>query len=165
MLEIINSIPDLDFDFVPALELKFWPKNIEPFLNRLRQNRPDLYDKICKTCMYLVAKASPISSGNYKEFDFRYSFSAIELILAEGRTRNEKSLNSVAKSIYYKYLYKKTAFQGDREQYIPLYFVKTTIFWMCEQKHHELNKIEGTKDEEIEKKLVLEWIQYIIKLL
>ncbi|CAF1005818.1 unnamed protein product, partial [Didymodactylos carnosus] len=94
-----------------------------------------------------------------------YSFSAIELILAEGRTRNEKLLNSVAKSIYYKYLYKKTASQEDKEQYIPSYFVKTTIFWMCEQKHYELNKIDGTNDEEIEKKLALEWIQYTSKLL
>ncbi|CAF1108245.1 unnamed protein product [Didymodactylos carnosus] len=165
IFEMINSIPNFDMDLVPALELKFWPKNVIPFLNRLKKNRCDLYEKISTTYMHLVAKESPTSLDNDKEYDFRYSFSVIEKILANERTKNEKILNGVAKNIYYKHLYKNTTSQQGKEQYIRSYLVKTTIFWMCEQQHDDINNVEGKNNDEIGKKLAYMWIQFTTKLL
>ncbi|CAM4957147.1 unnamed protein product [Rotaria socialis] len=74
--------------------------------------------------MHLVPKWSRLTSLSNQEFEFRYSLSEIEVILAENRNMRAKCLNGIARSIYYKYLYRSTE--------LTSYTVKTTVLWMCE---------------------------------
>ncbi|CAF2930027.1 unnamed protein product [Rotaria sp. Silwood2] len=114
----------VDMDYVPALKLNFWPTNMQPFLKRLKNHRALLYEKIKNTHMHLVPKWSRLTPLSNQVFEFRYSLSEIEVILAKNRNIGEKCLNGIARSIYYKYLYRSTE--------LTSYTVKTTVLWMCE---------------------------------
>ncbi|CAF1121580.1 unnamed protein product [Didymodactylos carnosus] len=126
-----------DYDFVPSFKLEFWPQDIEQgFLKRFKHKKPNLYEQIKQIFMHLVAKWS----GNKetcqdRELEFRYSFSSIELFLANARTKTEQMLNGIARSIYYRYLYKKNNDENSQHSYIKSYFIATTVFWMCEEKN------------------------------
>ncbi|CAF1360048.1 unnamed protein product [Didymodactylos carnosus] len=80
--------------------------------------------------MHVIAKWSMKTSDKYKNVKFRYSFSTIEIVLAEQRPLVEQILNRVARGLYYKYLHKN--YKTDDGKYLPSYFVKTTVLWMCE---------------------------------
>ncbi|CAF1147611.1 unnamed protein product [Didymodactylos carnosus] len=113
-------------DNVPCLQLKFWPKDIQPFLKRFEVNRPQLYEKIIRnSSMHVIPKWSTKTPKIDQDIEFRYSFSAIERLLAEHRNKNEQILNGIARSIYFRYLKAVPVI-------IPSYFVKTTVLWMCE---------------------------------
>ncbi|CAF1487641.1 unnamed protein product [Rotaria magnacalcarata] len=120
----IQKSTTVGMDYVPALKLNFWPTNMQPFLNRLKNHRPLLSEKIKNTHMHLVPKWSRLTSLSNQEFEFRYSLSEIEVILAENRNMRTKCLNGIARSIYYRYLYRSTE--------LTSYTVKTTVLWMCE---------------------------------
>ncbi|CAF1484090.1 unnamed protein product, partial [Didymodactylos carnosus] len=113
-------------DHVPCLQLKFWPKDIQPFLKRFEVNRPQLYEIIIQnSSMHVIPKWSTKTPKTDQDIEFRYSFSTIERLLAEHRIKNERILNGIARSIYYRYLKVVPVI-------IPSYFVKTTVLWMCE---------------------------------
>ncbi|CAF4498744.1 unnamed protein product, partial [Didymodactylos carnosus] len=76
--------------------------------------------------MHVIPKPSQKTGECYKHLEFRYSFSAVELIMAKQRTYSERILNGIARSIYHKYLYSK------QEVCITSYFIKTTVLWLCE---------------------------------
>ncbi|CAF5209774.1 unnamed protein product, partial [Rotaria magnacalcarata] len=87
-----------DSDVVPALKLDFWPDDMQVFLNRIRNTRPNLYELIQEQAsMHLIPKWSGKTPDIDQEVEFRYSFSAIEILLAKNRTRAEKILNGVAR--------------------------------------------------------------------
>ncbi|CAF1550167.1 unnamed protein product, partial [Didymodactylos carnosus] len=140
-----------DVDFVVCLKLNFWPPDIQPFLKRLQARRESFYELIKNEYMHVVPKWSKLTPASSQEFEFRYSFSAIELILAKNRTQKEQILNGIARSIYYKYSYKRTE--------LTSYFVKTTVLWMCETlmpsaDHHLTNSTFARR-----------WIDYACQLL
>ncbi|CAF4323962.1 unnamed protein product, partial [Didymodactylos carnosus] len=122
--QILDKIASYNSDIVLALKLNFWPNNVQPFLKRFQlSNQPaKLYEKIRQVHMHVVPKGLTISTT--AEYEFRYSFSAVERLLAESRTVKQRILNSIARSIYSKHLRQQTSLQS--------YFIKTTVLWMCE---------------------------------
>ncbi|CAF1593077.1 unnamed protein product, partial [Didymodactylos carnosus] len=119
-------------DLVIAFKLKFIPSVCRTSFNRIKQNRPQLYKNIRNLNVYLVPKWSQKTPSDQGLLEFRLSFSVIEGKIAECRTENEKILNAVARSIYYKYIHRsKTVKQ--HQQYITSYFIKTCFLWMCEE--------------------------------
>ncbi|CAF1653359.1 unnamed protein product, partial [Didymodactylos carnosus] len=94
------------------------------FLNRSNQNRSALYELIKNEHLHAVLKWSRKTPECNKELEFRYSFSKIEMIFAQNRSENQTLLYGIARSIYYKHLYKQTQLSS--------YIVKTTVMWMCE---------------------------------
>ncbi|CAF1075683.1 unnamed protein product [Didymodactylos carnosus] len=150
MADYYKSCAPVNADFVPALQLKFWPRDIQPFLNRIRINRPRIHQMIMtKTSMHVISKWSTKTPSCDRELEFRYSFSAVELLLAQQRSNNEQVLNGIARSIYFKHL-------KGKQNVIPSYFIKTTILWMCETM--ELN-------EDSPLTLGHKWLQYAGELL
>ncbi|CAF1517195.1 unnamed protein product, partial [Rotaria sordida] len=151
-----------EFDFVPALELKFVPDIILPFHRRLKKNRPDLYKKIRNLHLHVIPKWSKLTDITEANTDFRYSFSAYEIELAKARTKYEQVLNNVARGLFYKHLYKNLTIN---DQYLPSYFIKTTVLWMCEECHID-RYVDTTDDEDtISLKLGQIWINYTCHLL
>jgi hypothetical protein len=150
---IFSWIPE--FDIVPSLKLDFWPDDMQWFLNRLERNRPNLFEKIYPLHMHIIPKWSGKTTEALKNFEFRYSFSLIEIKMAEERSLIEQILNRVARGIFYKYLHKSVMNSSlFNEKYLPSYFVKTTVLWMCETM--DLDKIftpTTTYDQQTEKKL------------
>ncbi|CAF1463198.1 unnamed protein product [Didymodactylos carnosus] len=71
-------------DFVGALKLNFWPSDVVPFLNRLRDAKPKLSEGIKRMYMHIVSKPPETSSEGSKRQPhyFRYSFSFIEQYIA-----------------------------------------------------------------------------------
>ncbi|CAF4969732.1 unnamed protein product, partial [Rotaria sp. Silwood1] len=99
-----KSCAPIDADCAPSLQLKFWSNDIQPFFERIKRNRPNIYHLIMnKTSMHVIPKWSTKTPACDRELEFRYSFSAIELILAQ-----------------------------QRQKVLPSYFIKTTVLWMCE---------------------------------
>ncbi|CAF0947236.1 unnamed protein product [Didymodactylos carnosus] len=60
----------------------------------------------------------------------RCHFSVYEIEIAKARTKYEQGLNNVAHGLLYKYLHKNLTINN---QYLPSYFIKTTVLWMCEE--------------------------------
>ncbi|CAF4881349.1 unnamed protein product [Rotaria sp. Silwood1] len=151
MADYFKSCAPVDVDLVPSLQLKFWPADIQPFLDRIKSNRPQIYRLLIdKTSMHVIPKWSTKTPRCDRELEFRYSFSAIELVLAQQRSVKERVLNGIARSIYYKFL------KGQKvstQNVIPSYFIKTTVLWMCET-------MDFTTDNE--ETLAKRWLQYAI---
>jgi hypothetical protein len=154
MADYFKSCAPVDADFVSALQLKFWPDDIQPFLDRIKRNRPKIYELIIQqTSMHVIQKWSTKTEECDRELEFRYSFSAVELFLAQKRSHNEQVLNGIARSIYYKFLKDQ---RTSNQNVIPSYFIKTTILWMCETM--DLN-------DDSPKILAEKWLKYAIDLL
>ncbi|CAF3309036.1 unnamed protein product [Rotaria sp. Silwood2] len=144
-----KSCAPTDADFVPSLQLKFWPTDIQPFFERIKRNRPNIYDLIMnKASMHVISKWSTKTPTCDRELEFRYSFSAIELILGQQRSLKERTLNGIARSIYFKFL------KG--QKVLPSYFIKTTVLWMS-----ETMDLSSDTDEILAQK----WLQYATDLL
>ncbi|CAF1293903.1 unnamed protein product [Didymodactylos carnosus] len=145
---------DDDYDCVPSLKLNFWPKDVKSSLERIKQayktKKPLLFDKLNSSYMHVIQKWSTKSDEKYKNIEFRYSFSNVEKLLAHERTLNEKILNGIARSIFYKYLYKKG--------YIPSYFIKTTVLWMCEL--YDFRSFDDTNYDTLAQTLGAIWIDF-----
>ncbi|CAF1628268.1 unnamed protein product, partial [Didymodactylos carnosus] len=150
------------FDFVPTIKLNFWPKDVRPFLERLKENRPFLYEKIKTVYMHLIPKWSKKTETSSQYYEFRYSFSAVERILAEERSLNEQTLNGVAHSIYYKHLYTNGS-AATTNEHLPSYFVKLTVLWMCETMN--INQYENDNKIKLAKILAEKWITYVKQLI
>ncbi|CAM4884716.1 unnamed protein product [Rotaria socialis] len=155
-----------DSDVVPALKLEFWPDDMQVFLNRIRNTRPNLYELIQEQAsMHLIPKWSGKTPDIDQEVEFRYSFSAIEILLAKNRTRAEKILNGVARSIYYRYLKNEPCLEDHTKTILPSYFIKTTVLWMCELKNLD-DLCSGVDDDQIIANIMArEWLHYAVSLL
>ncbi|CAF4168195.1 unnamed protein product [Rotaria sp. Silwood2] len=152
-----NCIPN-EMDIVPAIQIKdFWSDDVQWFLDRLKNDRPDLYEKLIPNAsMHLIAKWPRKTSNQDEQLGFRYSFSTLERMLAQQRTDNEQILNGIARSIYYRYL-------KSSENLIPSYFVKTTVLWMCETMSDVINNICDDTTELIAEQLAFEWVKFAQK--
>ncbi|CAF1487468.1 unnamed protein product, partial [Rotaria sordida] len=157
---------DNEADFVPALKLEFWPDDVKLFLNRIQYNRPDLYKLIIETSsIHLIPKWSTKTPEIDKELEFRYSFSAIERLLALNRTQIEQILNGVARSIYYKYLKKQLSIEDNTKSIIPSYVIKTTVLWMCELMNLNDQFTNADDNQIIARIMAKKWLEYIKQLL
>ncbi|CAF1454636.1 unnamed protein product, partial [Didymodactylos carnosus] len=122
-----------EYDHIPALTLNVVPKIILPFFNRIRITRFDLYEKLKDGTIFVIPKWSGLTPEKGAHFEFRYSFSDYEKTLAQLRSNIKLTLNKVARSIYYECL-SKNSLQIDGT-YLPSYFVKTTVLWLCENEN------------------------------
>ena len=157
---------DFESDFVPAFQLEFWPEEIQPFLHRIEGNRPDLHKIICEqTSMHLIPKWSGKTPNIDEVLEFRYSFSAIERLLAQNRTRAEQILNGVARSIYYRYLKGERCVEDEEKKILPSFFIKTTVLWMCETYNLNEQFSETEEDQTIAYAMATKWLEYTKSLL
>ncbi|CAF1265223.1 unnamed protein product [Didymodactylos carnosus] len=154
--QIIDKIASYKSDIVLALKLNFWPNNVQPFLERFQlSNQPaKLYEKIRQVHMHVVPKGLKASAT--AEYEFRYSFSAAECLLAQSRTVKQRLLNGIARRIYYKHLRKQTTLQS--------YFIKTSVLWMCEMLD---NFSYNDDDDQCQDNVIIgtQWITYTCDLL
>ncbi|CAF3799536.1 unnamed protein product [Rotaria sp. Silwood1] len=157
---------NFDVDLVPALKLDFWPDDMQVFLNRIQNARPQLYEIIREQAsMHVIPKWSSKTPDIDQELEFRYSFSAIERLLAKHRTRREQILNGVARSIYYRYLKKEPCIEDHTKTIVPSYFIKTTVLWMCELYNFNDLCSETDDDQTIAYIMAREWLDYVRSLL
>ena len=94
-----------------------------------------------------------------QELEFRYSFSAIERLLAMKRSRVEQILNGVARSIYYKYFKHQLSAEDNKKTLIPSYFVTTTVLWMCELSNLSEPFTERDNDQTIARIMAKKWLE------
>ncbi|CAF1044308.1 unnamed protein product [Didymodactylos carnosus] len=136
---------EVECDHIPAFRLNFVPKIILPFFNRIRMKRFDLYEKLKGGTIFVIPKWSGLTPEKGAHLEFRYSFSDYEKTLAQLRSNNELTLNKVARSIYYECL-SKNSLQIDGT-YLPSYFVKTAVLWLCENENvTEIYKSDQDQD-------------------
>ncbi|CAF0781205.1 unnamed protein product [Didymodactylos carnosus] len=145
--QLINEIIGYKSSLVLSIKLNFWPNNVQPFLERIQMKQPLLYEKIKHVYMHVIPKWSKINCKS-QDYEFCYSFSAVERQLATVRTLNGTKLYIIARNIYYKHLYNKV-------KTMKSYFVKTSVLWMCET-------IELDDENEI---LTVQWLEFFCNLL
>ncbi|CAF1044531.1 unnamed protein product [Didymodactylos carnosus] len=119
-----------DCDVVVALKLSFWPSVARKRLRYWKQYKPIIYRKVRKSTVYVIPKWSKMTAEDDGSYEFRLSFSNAEEILAKSRSKSEKMLNDIARTIYYKHLRKPVTFSHDC---VHSYFIKTVVLWMCEE--------------------------------
>ncbi|CAF1380118.1 unnamed protein product, partial [Didymodactylos carnosus] len=125
-------------DVVIGIKLKFWPQITHSRLNYLRQNKHRIYDIIKNGIVYLIPKwCGRTSLNDDAPYEFRYSFSEVEGLLANSRTVTEQTLNKIARAIFYKHIRKlNSEDEADSENtpnYVKSYFIKTCVLWICEE--------------------------------
>ncbi|CAF1574873.1 unnamed protein product, partial [Didymodactylos carnosus] len=119
-----------EFDIVVGIKLNFRPSVCHLSFERIKRKRPQLYNIIKSSAIYLIPKGS--HKTDEQEYEFRLSFSVIEIEIAKHRSNIEQILNAVARSLYYTRLYRKD------DKYFKSYVIKTIVFWMCEE--YDLNR-------------------------
>ncbi|CAF1604682.1 unnamed protein product, partial [Didymodactylos carnosus] len=95
----------IEYDNVFAFQLGYIPDVLQPFLHRTAERYPYLTKRLRgeEQLIYIVSKPSRKSFHSYDtRFEFRYSFSKLELIIAQNRTLMERLLNAIARTIYHK---------------------------------------------------------------
>ncbi len=75
----------------------------------MKRKYPDVSNSIesGKISMHVIQKPSIVTQVVDEEIDFRFSLAFIERLLASRRSENEKILNGIARSIYYRYFEKR----------------------------------------------------------
>ena len=115
---------NFECDIVPAISCE-WPSIADQWESRvcLAQWPPkDLVDSIVHGVCHVVPVAHTKSQNSYIEW--RFSFSAAELKLAHSLTFFQRRCYTIFKMLCYEGLLPK--------KIIPTYFLKTTLFWVCE---------------------------------
>ncbi|CAF1577733.1 unnamed protein product [Didymodactylos carnosus] len=119
------TTPKISQDWVPSIRLDFMPDIIQSFLKRLLEiKRHDLYNLMLTGIIYLVPKS------HNSDFEFRYSFSYMEYLLAKQRNYIQNILYCLLKSLYYRNI-RLIEYQN---KYISSYLLKTCFLWYCERK-------------------------------
>lgn len=116
-------------DFVYGLKCEFWPSQAGEWIHRDRRHNwpsPELISAISAQGCHLVPVGSHTSS--LREFEWRYSFSVAELMLAGSLTENHKLAYSVLKSLI------KSEMKLRDIDVFASYHLKTCLFWFLEQK-------------------------------
>ncbi|CAF1137821.1 unnamed protein product, partial [Didymodactylos carnosus] len=126
----------IEYDHVLALQLNFIPRILEDFLNRVVIRHWYLIEQMLNdnTDVFILVVSKPSKKCPKpvdERFEFRYSFSMLEVVIANNRTTEEKTLNTIARIIYFRVIRPIVV----DDEYIPSYFVKTTVLWLCETMH------------------------------
>lgn len=118
-----------EVDIVLAVRVSSWPKAAENWAKRHRKHNwpsEDLRQRIISSAIHLVPVGHPESSE--MDTEWRYSFTIPERLLAQ-------SLNLVQRTCYVLAKILLKAVMKDNE-YISSYFLKTSMFWLCEEVPH-----------------------------
>ncbi|CAF4631401.1 unnamed protein product, partial [Didymodactylos carnosus] len=117
-----------DCDIAISIKLNFWSQIIRSRINYLEHYKHHIYERIKHSHVFAIPKWSKLTAEIEAPYEFRLSFSIMEAILAKSRSANQKLLNRIARTIYYKHLKMET---GDKPK-IPSYIIKTCVLWICE---------------------------------
>ncbi|XP_066916727.1 cyclic GMP-AMP synthase-like receptor 2 [Clytia hemisphaerica] len=122
----------MDTDVVLCYKLIEWPFEANEWLSRERINNwpsPETIAEIIRDGCHLVPKPHPLSKQNYTEW--RYSFSGAELALGWAFTDAQ----------LFCYIVTKVFFKFEQlvhsESVLKTYYLKTTMYWFCEQLNEE----------------------------
>ncbi|CAF1602483.1 unnamed protein product [Didymodactylos carnosus] len=115
-----------------------------------------------RSSMHIISKWSEKTPAIDQDLEFRYSYSAIEGLLAENQTSVEKILNGVARSIYYKHLKTVPSLDDPTKSILTSYFVKTTVLWMCETMNLTEQFNNENDNQIIARRIADKWIDYAV---
>ena len=129
---------DVEFDSILSLPFKC-PQEIEnSFLERVQSKHfPRLENEILKEIFktrgcHLVPKYHPDSDN--RECEWRISFSVIERVLANTLSDMQRTCYRVLKAVVRSVINDKVP----KEQKLVTYYLKTTLFWLCEETPHHI---------------------------
>jgi hypothetical protein len=115
-------------DFVFGLKCKFWPLQAQEWIHRHRlhgwPNKELISSSVSQGC-HIVPVGSHTSS--LREFEWRFSFSVVELKLAESMTENQQLAYSILKAVI------KNEMKERGIEVFASYHLKTTLFWFLEK--------------------------------
>ncbi|CAF0939108.1 unnamed protein product [Didymodactylos carnosus] len=123
----------LPMDHVPSLRSHHWPKSALTWSTRPRLSgwpNQQLIDKIIHFGCHLVALAHPLSD-NYRNHEWRLSFSVGEVLLAHSLNVYQRKCYSIMKAIF------KAQINSDYPNIICSYYLKTIFYWLCEKYKEE----------------------------
>ena len=122
------------YDWVPAVDLAFWPRQASDWIIRSRVCPPhDTIQSIVHEGCHVVPRTSP---GGDVHSEWRLSFSHPEATLAKMRSREQQETYYFFKIFFYRYL---KCIESSETEGKPLYsyIIKTTMLWACEELHPE----------------------------
>ena len=130
----INSehAPIAEADFVYSVKCAFWPEIAKPWIVRERPfDVPslELCQEIASHGVHLVCKNYP--SGD-ERLNWRLSFSEAEIKLVSMRSKKQKLVYFIFKSIFYEQL--KSVYDEPTDTSLSSYHVKTIMLWACEKR-------------------------------
>ncbi|XP_031555646.1 uncharacterized protein LOC116292467 [Actinia tenebrosa] len=115
-------------DFVYGLKCNFWPLQAQEWIHRERSfawpSKELISASVSQGC-HVVPVAS--HNGNLREFEWRFSFSVVELKLVQSMTDNQKLAYSILKAII------KNEMKQRKLDVFVSYHLKTTLFWFLEK--------------------------------
>lgn len=116
-------------DFVYGLKCNFWPLQAKEWIHRERlyawPSKEVISASVNQGC-HIVPVGS--HNGHLKEFEWRFSFSAIELKLVQSMTETQKLAYSILKAII------KNEMKEKKMDVFKSYHLKTTLFWFLEKR-------------------------------
>lgn len=138
-------------DFVYGLKCESWPSQAKEWIHRDRPQcwpSSELISAISVQGCHVVPVGSHTS--NVREFEWRYSFSVAEMMLARSLTENQKLAYSVLKALI------KSEMKLRDIDVFASYHLKTCLFWFLEK-----NGIESWEKQSLETN-ILELLDFII---
>ena len=129
----INSgdLPSADVDFVFSVKCTFWPQIAKPWIMRERPSdfpSLELCQEIASCGIHIVCKNYP--SGD-ESLNWRLSFSEAEIKLVSMRSKKQKFVYFIFKSIFYEQL--KSVYDEATDTSLSSYCIKTIMLWACEK--------------------------------
>ena len=115
-------------DFVYGLRCPFWPSQAEEWLHRDRRLWPS--SEVISTISAQGCHLVPVGSHNsdLREYEWRFSFSVAELMLARSLSEKQKLAYSVLKTLI------KSEMKVRGIDVFASYHLKTCLFWFLEKK-------------------------------
>ncbi|KAL4237691.1 hypothetical protein ACF0H5_002405 [Mactra antiquata] len=120
-------------DFVPAVKIDGKLKCMVDWYDRVIKGRwppRDLAEEIFNTDLFLVARDAPIDPNH--ALDFCLSFNKMEMTLCRRLTAVQRKVYLILKS-YLNGILKKKHEELGIELKLKSYYLKTVLFWVCEQ--------------------------------
>ena len=114
-----------------AIECPMWPFATKEWLSRKRDNEwpsETCIGRIAEGGCHLVAKPHELNLGD--DTEWRYSFSKAEIILINTWNAKQKHIYHILRLIKRGLIQKLTS---DSQTVFSTYFIKTLMFWKCEQ--------------------------------
>lgn len=132
-------------DFVYGLKCNFWPLQAKEWIHRERlyawPSKEFISASVSQGC-HVVPVGS--HNGHLKEFEWRFSFSVIELKLVQSMTENQKLAFSILKAII------KNEMKQRKVDVFASYHLKTTLFWFLEKSDWKILENQGLEASIIE---------------
>eukprot|EP00111_Clytia_hemisphaerica_P005731 TCONS_00016605-protein len=135
------ALPTKDVnDHVLALRLNRWPKYVHECIKD--QLSDEIFRSIKEKPLYLVCKSHPSSSDENKDYEWRLSFSVLEIEIAKLINDNLRRSYLMCKHL----LAKTKLLRFPRKCHVKSYELKTVFMWLS----RELDTFEGQEYDQVE---------------